>query len=151
MESSELLREVDRAAASPFVDRPKTPWWYEAAAGLMWGVLAVVVHLYIQGRSSQASAVLAALVVLQIAMITGLRRRWGVWPRLAEAPREITAAYRLFLLGLVAAGLAAAVLWWLLGWLAGVLAAACVTALVHSLHGRWLYPRAAARVRERLR
>ncbi|WP_131105587.1 hypothetical protein [Ornithinimicrobium sufpigmenti] len=151
MESSELLREADRAAASPFVDRPKTPWWYEAVAGLLWGALAVVVHLYAQGRSSEASAVLAALIVLQIAMVAGLRRRWGVWPRMTEAPPEVRAAHRLFLLGLVAAGVVAAVLWWLLGWLAGVIAAACATALVHSLYGRWLYPRAAAEVRERLR
>lgn len=151
MESSELLREADRAAASPFVDRPRTPWWYEAAAGLWWGALAVVVHLYAQDRSSAASAVLAALIVLQIALITGLRRRWGVWPRLAEAPREIRVAHRVFLLGLVVAGVAAGVAWWLLGWIAGVIAPAGAMTLVHLLYGRWLYPRAAAQVRERLR
>lgn len=150
MESSELLREADRAAAAPFIDRPRTPWWYDAAAGLLWGALAVVVHLYAQGRSSEASAVLAALVVLQIALVTGLRRRWGGWPRTAEAPREIRAATGLLLAGLLGAGLTAAVVWWLLGWLAGVLATACATALVHSFYGRWLYPRAAAQVRGRL-
>lgn len=151
MESSQLLREADRAAAAPFVDHPRSPWWYEAAAGLWWGALAVVVHLFAQGRSSEASAALAALVVLQIATITGLRRRSGVWPRLAEAPREIRAAYRWLLLGLVAAGLVAGLLWWQLGWVAGVVATACGTAVVHALHGRWGYPRAAARVRDRLR
>lgn len=151
MESSELLREADRAAASPFVDRPRAPWWYEAAAGLWWGALAVVVHLYAQDRSSAASAVLAALIVLQIAMISGLRRRWGVWPRLAEAPREIRVAHRVFLLGLVVAGLVAGVAWWLLGWMAGVIATAGAMTLVHLLYGRWLHPRAAAQVRERLR
>ena len=85
MESCELLREADRAAAAPFVDRPRSPWWSAPAVGLWWGAVALVVHLYADGRSSGASALLGAVIVLQIAMIEGTRRRWGVWPRTAAA------------------------------------------------------------------
>lgn len=151
MESSQLLREADRAAAAPFLDDAGDPWWHPVAAGLGWGALAVVVHLYAEGRSGEATAVLAALLVVQVGTISVLRRRRGVWPRMAEAPREVRAAYRWFLLGLVVVGVVAGLLWWLLGWMAGVVATACGAALAHLVHGRWGHPRAAAQVRDRLR
>lgn len=151
MESSELLREAERAAPSPFVDYPRTPWWYGPAVGLWWGAVAVVVHLYADGRSSEASALLAALIILEIALIGWLRRRWRVWPRVTEAPPEIRAAYRRYLLGLMVTAVAVGISWWLLGWIVGAVVTALAMTLLHSLYELRVYPRAAARVRERLR
>lgn len=151
MESSDLLHEADRAAASPFVDRPRAPWWSGPVVGLWWGAVAVVVHLYADGRPSEASALLAALIVLEIAFIGGMRRRWGVWPRATEAPPEIRTAYRQYLLGLTVTAVVVGVSWWLLGWVVGAVVATLAMTLLHSVYELRVYPRAAARVRERLR
>ncbi|WP_298455174.1 hypothetical protein [uncultured Cellulomonas sp.] len=151
MESAEILRQSDRAAASPFIDHPRSPGWYSPAVGLWWAGLAVMVHLYLDGRTVAASILLAALLVSEMAVIAWLRRRWGVWPRMAQAPAEVKSTYHRFVVGVVLVALVAALAWWQLGWVVGVVVIAVAMTALHAFYRLRAYPAAAERVRERLR
>lgn len=144
------LRAAERAAAAPFIDYPKTPWWYPLLfATFMTAVLAgpaLVQHGHgIAGFGLQFLS-LAALITFA----RWYRTRWGAWPRMSAAPAEIKGAYRWFLTMFVVGAVVSVAAWLLGGPQVGLPAIFVVAyALIWAYEGV-VYPRAAQRVRERL-
>ena len=152
MESTEdpraALRIVERAGAAPYIDYPPTPKWFPSAVGL-WAALMVLACHGASVRSTVFIPLIALLIAVEAAFFAWYRRYMQTWPTLRSAPREISAAYRRYAVGVVLVlGMCAAVFF-----LVGPVVCAVVTfALVTA--GLWLYERnyaaAAAATRKRL-
>ncbi|GAA3198903.1 hypothetical protein ACFO1B_02375 [Dactylosporangium siamense] len=153
MESDEVREQlalVRRAEAAPYIDYPPTPWWYSPAIGA-W--VAGMIGAFTWWRSDAVLFVgtLAALIVLELAFLTWMRRRHGALPMPGRGtpPHEIAAAWRGYAIALPVVVVVVGFVWWL----AGVPVAAGV-AFVLVTAGLAVYERryaaAAAKVRSRL-
>lgn len=153
MESDEVREQlalVQRAEAAPYIDYPRTPWWYSPAVGT-W--VAAMIGAFTWWRSDAVlfTGSLGALIVLELLFLTWMRRRHGALPVPGRGtpPREIAAAWRGYAIALPVVAVAVALTWWL----AGVPVAAGV-AFVLVTAGLAVYERryaaAAAKVRSRL-
>ncbi|GGO72101.1 hypothetical protein [Nocardioides deserti] len=148
-QDAELLRELERAEAAPYVDYPPTPWWYYPAAGAWFAGMTGL-----QGLTDVNLAVaIALLVVLLVALgaFSGWYARYrGAMPSvLRRAPRGMG---RMFAIYFVGVALVFGAVWWTgteagWGWASALMFVLATT-------GLWLheqsYAAAAARVRERL-
>lgn len=154
MESDRQLRErlllAERAAAAPYVDYPRDPWWIAPGFGL----LAVLFVLGINLRERpDGSGWLGSLMSLAVVLAAGgflrwQRRRRGTMPA-GKAPREVKRVLVGFVVG---ASIVAVALFTLADtaplWLA-LPAAFAVTTAGMLWYGA-AYDHAAAKVKERL-
>ena len=150
METNESLRDLNRAAARPFIEYPPTPWWYPV---LMGGYFAAITSAMYFGAAGNLAAELGLFIGAILSMFfffRWYRTRWGTWPRMSEAPPEIRRAYTVCF---IASGIALA-----LGVIVALLTSATLTvATVFVLfaglfwaYERKVYPAACAAVRARL-
>lgn len=153
-DSSELLRDAERAEAAPFVDYPPTPWWYPPLAGLWFGAVAATMSGFYDPRADaiKVAALFGAALLLfgLLGVFVGwYRRRWGSWPAMRKAPAEIRTAYAEYGVGLAVVSVAVVGTWLLAGrwWGIGALTV-LVAALLFWYERR--YATAARRIRERL-
>ena len=149
-EIREQLRAVERAAAAPYLNYPKNPWWVVPAFGALASLFILGVHL--SKRSDLSNALWTALMALVAISAWGYTwwqyRRWGAAPA-GKAPREVNRAMWWFVAGAVVVAVALLLLadrapLWL-----GMPTAFVLTSAGVFWFGR-AYARAAARVRERL-
>ena len=150
MESKDLLRDLNLAAARPFIEYPRTPWWYPPLMGGYFSAIAVAIFLGVDGHGVAEFGVFAAAIVTLGLFFRWYRGRWGTWPQMSEAPSEIRRAYRLAFTGaLVALLLTVAV-----GFLSPPLVTVAVTFVIFTTsvwaYERRVYPAACAAVRSRL-
>ncbi len=150
MESNDLLRDLDQAAARPFIDYPPTPWWYPILMGGCFSATAAVLLLIYHGNVV-AGIVLGVAALVAVGIFGGwYRSRWGTWPQMREAPAEIRRAYRRCFAGLFVALVLTVVV--------GLVSPPVVTVVVAFLvftalfwgYERKVYPAACADVRARL-
>lgn len=144
------LRAAERAAATPFVDEPRSQEWYPffmaaSVTALTAGPVLTVHGLGYLGFSLQALA-MAAVAVYYLRH----QERAGAVPRMRSAPPEVRRAYLFLLVGAVAAVGVSVTAWTLGGWPVGL-----ATVFLSSLGAVWLYerriyPRALALLQERL-
>lgn len=151
MESTEQLTEqlaaVERAKAAPYVDYPRTPAWYPAAAGLWVGAMIIAVT-NLESSKLWALAV-AALVGAEFAFIRWYSSYRSVWPRLRGAPSEVASTMRTWIIlaiGVIIAVFVVAVL--TSTWIAAATAAVLTTAWATLYERR--YAAAAETARRRL-
>lgn len=146
----EELRVAERAAAAPYADYPKDPWWTAPGFGALAALFVVGVNLGAQPQVPGWAATLpSALVVLGSGgYLWWQRRRRGTMPS-GRAPREISRVLWWFVLGAAVVAVALFVLADLAPLWLGVPAAFVLAAAGVACFGR-AYDRAAARVRERL-
>lgn len=145
----DLLRELERAEAAPYVDYPPTPAWYFPAAGAWFAGITGM-----QGLTEDHLPIALVLLVVLIGAL-GAFCAWyagyrGAMPSmLRRAPRGMGPMFALYFVG--AALIFGAV--WTTGHAAGWGWASPLT-FVLATTGLWLheksYGAAAARVRERL-
>jgi hypothetical protein len=149
-DAREQLRMLERAEAAPYIEYPKTPWWYSPAIGL-WVAAMIGTFTWWRENAVLFTSSLAALIVLEIGFITWMQRRHGAmpFPGRGRPPMEIAAIWRAYFAGLAAIAVLVALAWWLIG-----VPTATVAAFVLVTSGLIVYERryavAAARVRERL-
>lgn len=155
MESNEIreqLRLAERAAAAPYVDYPKDPWWHMPLLSLTSPIFAYMLYTMLHGTTTSRSTIsFPAVASLGIALIIILhqRKRRGALPSGGKAPAELTRVLRWYAVG----GITLAV---------SVIALALTTPLYVSVPVAWVlslggiywfgraYERAAEQVRERL-
>lgn len=146
---ADLLRELERAEAAPYVDYPPTPAWYFPAAGAWFAGITGV-----QGLTEDHLPLAIALVVVLLgalgAFCAWYARYRGAMPSiLRRAPRGM---HRTFIAYFVGVALVLGAVWgtgeevgW--GWASALM-------FVLATVGLWLheksYAAAAARVRDRL-
>ncbi len=150
MESKDLVRDLNLAAARPFIEYPPTPRWYPALMGGYFAAIAASIFLGANGYGVAGFGVIAAAIVTLGLFFRWYRSRWGTWPQMSEAPPEIRRAYRLAFAGaLVALLLTVAV-----GLLSPPIVTVAVTFVVFTTsvwaYERRVYPAACAAVRSRL-
>ncbi|BCJ69687.1 hypothetical protein [Polymorphospora rubra] len=149
-EISAHLRVAERAAAAPYVDYPKDPWWSVPAIGLLAVLFVLGTHVQLRTDLPSLVGVLLNLSVggSGIAYYWWQRRRRGTMPQ-GDAPREVSRVMWAFIVGAV---LVCAVLLLLAAvaplWLALPAAFLLVSASM-LWYGR-AYEEAAAQVRNRL-
>jgi hypothetical protein len=149
-DAREQLRMVERAEAAPYVNYPKTPWWYAPAIGL-WVAAMIGAFTWWRENAVLFCLSLAVLIVAEIGFITWMQRRHGAmpFPGRGRPPVEIASIWRAYFAGLAAIGVLVALAWWLVG-----VPAAAVAAFVLVTGGLIVYERAyavaAAKVKERL-
>lgn len=144
------LRAIDRAAAAPYVDYPKNPWWAVPAFATVAPLFVLGVNL--SERSDVPDALAALLMAIVVISAWGYAwwqyRRWGAAPA-DKAPREVNRVMWGFVAGAVVVGVALFMLAdWAPLWLAMPTAFMLVAAGLFWF-GR-AYARAAQKVRERL-
>jgi hypothetical protein len=93
MESDQLLRDLDRAAARPFIEYPKTPRWYPAFVGGYFTAIVAALVLEAHHHPVAMAFVLGAAVVTLGVFVRWYCSRWGTWPQMSAAPIEIRRAY----------------------------------------------------------
>lgn len=152
MESTQqALREAERAAAAPFIDYPATRWWYPPFMAVAFAAMATGTALAIELDRGILGMALVLLALGAVALyMRHYRQRWGTWPRMEAAPREIRGAYRTYFLAVGGALVLSVAAWVTFGWLAGVVTVFLTMLMLFILYERVIYPRAAQRVRERL-
>jgi hypothetical protein len=144
------LRDVELAAAAPFVNEPVSPWWYPP---LMAGFFTAMVAgpLLISQGLGAAGFGLYAIAVIAIAMVHAAHRaKAGTSPKMRSAPAEIKHAYRGLFLGFGGSAVISVAVWMLLGWQGGLSVIFLTTLAATWAYERVLYPRAVQRVRDRL-
>jgi len=150
MESKDLLRDLNLAAARPFIEYPPTPWWYPALMGGYFAAIAAAMFLGANGHGVVAFGVFGVAIVTLGLFFRWYRSRWGTWPQMSEAPPEIRRAYRLAFTG----ASAALVLTVAVGFLSPPLVTVAVTFVIFTTsvwaYERRVYPAACAAVRSRL-
>ncbi len=150
MESNDSLRDLDRAAALPFIDYPRSPWWYPFLMGGLFAAMGAGLFLGNRGHVVAALCVFAAAIVSSGLYFRWYRSRWGTWPEMSEAPAEIRGAYRRYFVGMFVA----LVLIVVVGLLSPPVVTVVVTFLVLTAliwgYERKVYPAACADVRARL-
>lgn len=150
METNDSLHELDRAAARPFLDYPRTPWWYPILMGGYFAAILAAVFL-IFNDNLVIGIVIEFVAIFTLALFVGwYRRRWGTWPRMSEAPPEIRVAYRRYFVG----AFVALVLNVVVGLLSPPVVTVAITFVAFStliwVYERKVYPAACAAVRTRL-
>lgn len=150
MESKDSLRELNLAAARPFIEYPPTPWWYPVLMGGYFAAIAIALFLGADGHGLVAFGVFAAAIITLGLFFRWYRARWGTWPQMSEAPPEIRRAYRIAFAGAAVALLLSVVV----GLLSPPVVTVALTFLVFATsvwaYERRVYPAACAAVRERL-
>ncbi len=150
MESKVSLRELNLAAARPFIEYPPTPWWYPGLIGGYFAAIAVALFQGADGHIVAELSVFAGAALTLGVFFRWYRARWGTWPQMSEAPAEIRRAYRLAFAGASVALLLTVVV----ALLSPPLAAVAVTFVVFTTsvwaYERRVYPAACAAVRSRL-
>lgn len=150
MESNELTRELDRAAAAPFVDYPETPWWYPFLMGGYFTACLACFLLNQNGHTALGFGLLAVAIIAFGLWFRWYRAKWGTWPKMSEAPPEIKRAYTSALIGFVVlVPFVVAVAWFMPMGVALVATFAATTAYFWS-YERQVYPAAVQKVRARL-
>lgn len=143
------LREAERAAASPYVDYPATPRWYEPAIGLWAAAFTITFSSY--RDSLTFSLVMVGLIVIELIFIRWLFTSHGAmpWPGFGKPPAEIRPVWNAYFAGCVVVVGLVALTWWQVGpWWAAGLTFVLVTGGL-TWYDR-AYAAAAQRVRERL-
>lgn len=144
------LRAAERAAAAPFVEEPRSEAWYPALMAAFCTAICAGPVLVVTGYAPLGFLLQAVAVVALAAYYARHQARAGAVPRMRAAPPEVRRAYAHLLGGTALAAAVSAGLWLLGGWPVG-LATVFVTVLaVVWFYERRSYPRAVARVRERL-
>ncbi|MGD9987026.1 hypothetical protein [Pseudonocardia sp.] len=146
----DVLDELERAEAAPFVIHPATPWWHFPLMGL-WAAAMVGAFTWWRENALLFVAAMIALVAIEAGYLTWLSRSHGALPMPGRAtpPTELVPVWRGYFLGVAVVVAAVGLLWWLLG-----VAAAALTTFVLVTGGLAeydrRYERAAARTRARL-
>ncbi|WP_460654172.1 hypothetical protein [Kribbella endophytica] len=149
-DAQEQLRLLERAEAAPYVDYPKTPWWYSVVIGL-WVAAMIGTFTWWRENAPLFTASLVGLILLELAFIVWMQRRHGAMPMPGRGrpPAEIGAMWRRYFAGMAATALITGLIWWLIG-----IPTAAATAFVLATVGLVIYERqyavAAAKVKERL-
>ena len=149
-EAREQLEIVRRAEAAPYIDYPRTPWWYAPSVGAWVGAM-IGAFSWWRENAAIFSGLLATLVVLEVVFLAWMGRRHGALPMPGRGtpPPEIAAAWRGYALALPGVALAVALTWWLAGPpVAAGVSFVLVTAGLAVYERR--YALAAAKVRARL-
>lgn len=91
------LHEQEHAAALPWLQYPRTPW-FPLAGGLWWtAMLAAYLYLW---RDPWMIPALITLIALEGAFFVWYRRKRGTSPSLRGAPREFRSAITAYFIGL---------------------------------------------------
>ena len=90
------LLEQERAAALPWLEYPRTPWF--PLAGGLWAAAMLAAFLYLW-RDPWMIPVLAVLVALEAGFFSWYRRRRGTSPSLRSAPSEFRPAFTGYVAG----------------------------------------------------
>lgn len=149
-DAREQMRLLERAEAAPYVDYPKTPWWYPIIVGL-WVAAMIGAFTWWRENAALFASSLAMLIVLELAFITWMQRRHGAMPMpgRGKPPVEIGALWRKFYASLAAIVVIVGLVWWLTN-----VPIAAAAAFVQVTTGLMFYERAyavaAAKVKERL-
>lgn len=150
MESKDSLRDLDLAAARPFIEYPSTPWWYPALMGGYFAAIAAALLLGAGGHNLAEVSIFVGAVLILAIFFRWYRSRWGTWPQMSEAPAEIRRAYRIAVVGVTVALLLTVVV----GLLSPPAVTVAVTFIVFTtavwVYERKVYPSACAAVRARL-
>ena len=148
--TQDALRDVEQAAAAPFVNEPVSPWWYPLLMASFFTAL-VAGPLLISQRWAVAGFGLQLVAIIAVGVFHAAHRtKAGTSPRMRSAPDEIKHAYRWFFLGFGGSATVSVAVWMLLGWQGGLSAIFVTTLAVTWAYERVLYPRAVQRVRDRL-
>ncbi len=150
MESKDSLRDLNLAAARPFIEYPPTPWWYPALMGGYFAATVSAILLFASGHRFEAIGVLAGAIIALGLFFRWYRSRWGTWPQMSEAPPEIRRAYRIALAGASVAVLLAVAVTLLSPPVVAVVATFVVFTTSVWAYERRVYPSACVAVRERL-
>ena len=150
MESKDLLHDLDLAAARPFIDYPRTPWWYPVFMGWYFSSIATALLLGSSGNFVAAAVVFAGAIVAVAVFVRWYRAQWGTWPQMTAAPPEIRRAYREFYVGGAVAVVFTAVVGLLAPGAVTVAVAFVVSTALIWVYERKIYPAACAEVRARL-
>lgn len=143
------LREADRAAAMPFLNPPATPWWYPLMMAAYFTTVSGAAAI-LREHQAIGLTMLVVPIAAVLLFVRHYRRRWGTWPRLEKAPAEIRRAYAWFL-GACAVDIVICGLVWVFAGAPVALPVIFVTSLIiFWLYERRVYPKAAAKARERL-
>lgn len=153
MESDELrdqLRAADRAAAAPYLDYPKEPWWVVPAFGALASLFVLGVGLR---DRPDVPGVLWALIMALVALsavgyVSWQRRRRGATPS-GRAPQEVNRVLWWFVGGAIGVAVVLFLLADWAPWWVGMPAAFVLASGGLFWFGR-AYARAVAKVRERL-
>ena len=92
------LHEQEHAAALPWIQYPRTPWF--PVAGGLWASALLAAFLYLW-RDPWIIPVLIVLIALEAAFFGWYRRRRGTSPSLRSAPREFRPAFTAYAIGLL--------------------------------------------------
>lgn len=151
MESTQnILHEAERAAAAPFLNEPRSPWWYPLLTGAFFTGLAAGPLLIAHGYAPLGFVLQAAAVCAYSAFMLGHRRRAGTSPRLRRAPREVRGAYWWLGGATVVCAAVTIACWVSMGWQAGLPSLFLSSAAATWWYERRAYPRAVAATQERL-
>lgn len=149
-EVRDQLRTVERAAAAPYVDYPRDPWWVVPAFGALASLLVLGIDL---SGHSDVPDVLGVLLMAFVALSAWgyawwQYRRRGTAPS-GKVPQELNRVLWWFVAGAIVVAVAMFLLAdWAPLWL-GMPVAFVLASAGMSWFGR-AYERAAAKVRERL-
>lgn len=149
-EVRDQLRAAERAAAAPYVDYPKDPWWTVPGFGALASLFVLGVNLRQQSDLPDWAGTLPlALVAASVCgYVLWQRRRRGIAPS-GKAPREVSRVLWRFVLG----AFVVAVVMFVLADLAPLWLAVPFAFVFASGGMLWFgraYDRAAAQARERL-
>ena len=148
--AQDALREVEMAAAAPFVNYPVTPWWYPPLMASFFTAMAAGPVLISQGRGAAGFTLQAAAIIAVSVFYVTHRVRSGTSPRMRSAPREIKHAYRWCFVAFAGSAVVSVAVWMLLGWQFGLSAIFVTTLVMTWAYERVVYPRAVQQVRDRL-
>jgi hypothetical protein len=149
-DAREQLRMLERAEAAPYIEHPKTPWWYSPAIGV-WVAAMIGTFTWWRDNAVLFTSSLALLIVLEIGFITWMQRRHGAmpFPGRGRPPAEIGVVWRKYFAGMAAIAIMVGLVWWLVS-----VPIAAAVAFVQVTSGLFVYERAyavaAAKVKERL-
>lgn len=94
------IADTERAGAAPYVDFPKTPFWYPPTVGL-WAAAMTAAPAYLSERPVILVLLVLMLVGLEAAFVGWYRRRRGTMPSMRGVPREIGIEMLGFVVGFV--------------------------------------------------
>lgn len=144
------LRDVELAAAAPFVNEPVSPWWYPLLMASFFTALVAGPLLISQGLGAAGFGLQLVAIIAVGVFYAALRAKAGTSPKMRSAPDEIKHAYRGLFLGFGGSAVVSVAVWVLLGWQGGLSAIFLTTLATTWEYERVLYPRAVQRVRDRL-
>lgn len=148
-DARELMAEVERAEAAPYIHYPPTPWWYGPYFGLYF--VGLVLALAWARNLLVYFPVLVALLGSLFLMIRHMKRRNGVLPMPGRGnpPPEIARVYRRYFWSLLPVGAVLLACWFLLPPVSTAAVAFATVTGGFVVYDRY-YGRAAAAARERL-